>query len=65
MGSSQGWRCFHGDNMLPGIVLGVGNLLNNDTKQSGQQARMRCMHAPSIQNVDLAKAKGLVPNQRH
>ena len=36
-----------------------------NTKQSGQQARMQCMHAPSIQNEDLAKTKGLSPNRRH
>ena len=62
VGSSRGWRCFHGDNMLLGIVLGVEFFLNNDTKQSGKQGRMRCMHAPSIQSSDLAKTKGLAPN---
>ena len=64
VGSSWGWRCFHSDNMLPGIVLGVDNLLKNDTGQSGKQVRMRCIHAPSIQKADLAKTKGLAPNQR-
>ena len=65
VGSSWGWRCFHGDDMLPGIMLCVENLLNNDTKKSGQQERMQCMHMPSIQNANLAKNKGLAPNQRH
>ena len=51
--------------MLPGIVLGMDNLLNNDTEQSGQQITMRCMHEPSIQNAELAKTKGLAPNRRH
>ena len=64
-GLVSGWRCFHGDYLLPRIVLGVDNLLKNDTKQSRQQARMQCMHAPSIQNADLAKTKGLAPNRRH
>ena len=65
VGSSWGWRCFHSDDMLTGVVIGVDNFLNNDTNYSGKQARMRCMHEPSIQNADLAKTKGLAPNRRH